>query len=751
MGVPVKNYNMKKILVSISLVFASLLGTADEGMWLLQYLADRNYEDMKAHGLNLTADEIYSINNNCLKDAIVSFGGFCTGEMISSEGLLLTNHHCGFDAIQANSTVEHDYLTDGFWAMTRGEEIPIEGLFVRFMVKMEDVTKAALEGTTTDMDPAERDAIIQENIDAIYSDADDNNGRYEIEIESFYKGNEYYMFYFETFEDIRMVGAPPSSIGKFGGDTDNWMWPRHTGDFSLFRVYADADGNPAAYSPDNVVYQPKHHLPVSLNGVEPGDYAMILGFPGSTDRYLSSFGVQDAINVEQPERVLVRGVVLDIMKEYMDADPAVRIQYASKYAQIANYWKYFIGQSAQLEKNGVYQRKVDLENAFQEWADSDPERKKIYGNVVSNIGAAYDALNVYTIPSVYFEEAVFNMELNFLMLEAGPIRNMVLFGSDFDAAAITNSKESIGEAADEFFKNYHAPIDKQLYATLLDMYFNNVPVEYHPEVMTEINKKYKGDFQKFVDKTWDKSFLTSKERLMSFVENPDEKAFDNDYYIKLLNGFITIYFQFANEAAMASNQLENSKRLFIEGLRLMYPDQHFAPDANSTLRLTYGNVMEYEPMDGVTYNFVTSLDGVIAKKMIETDADGNVDKNHEFYVHDRLMELYKTKDYGQYEYNGSVPVCFIANLDITGGNSGSPVINGDGHLIGCAFDGNWEAMSGDIAFENELQRTICVDARYILFIIDKYAGATHLIDEMDIVIGEPEEEEVRIPVEDVQH
>lgn len=740
------------------LIATSLYTVADEGMWLLQYIANRNYEDMKAKGLNLTAEEIYSINNSSMKDAIVSFGGFCTGEMISSQGLVLTNHHCGFDAIQANSTVEHDYLTDGFWAMTKGEEIPIEGLFVRYMVKMDDVTKAALKGTTTDMDPAERDAIIGENIEKLYEDLGTANEGLEVEIESMYEGNEYYVFFFQTYTDIRMVGAPPSSIGKYGGDTDNWMWPRHTGDFSLFRVYADADGNPASYSEDNVPYQPKHHLPVSMEGVEPGDYAMIMGFPGSTDRYLSSFGVKDAIDVEQPERVLVRGAVLDIMKGYMDADPAVRIAYASKYAQIANYWKYFIGQSEQLEKNGVYERKMELEAAFQEWANADADRKAIYGNVVGDIGAAYDALATYTIPGVYFEEAVFNMETNFLILSAGPMRNMIIFGTDFDAGMITNSRDAIEQAADDFFKDYYEPINKDLYVKLLGMYYDNVPKEYHPEVLTEIHGKFKGDWQKFVDKTWDKSIFTSKDRLMAFVDDPSQKVFDNDYYGRLLNGFIQTYIQnIAGPTDMAYASLSNNQRLFIEGLRMMYPDQHFAPDANSTLRLTYGNVMSYDPMDAVTYHHVTTLDGIIAKKQeewITVDGVEQINKNHEFYVPDRLMEIYKTKDYGEYEVDGSVPVCFIANLDITGGNSGSPVINGDGHLIGCAFDGNWEAMSGDIAFEDELQRTICVDARYILFIIDKYAGAGHLIEEMDVVYGTEEEvepeEEVRQPMENIQ-
>lgn len=749
---------MKKLIMSIGLVLASLLATADEGMWLLQYLADRNIDDMQSKGLKLSAEDIYNINNSSLKDAIVSMGGFCTGEMISSEGLMLTNHHCGFEAIQANSTVEHDYLTDGFWAMSRAEEIPIEGLFVRFMVRMENVTDAILKGIHHDTPAAERDILIQDNMDQAYVDYDEEG--YDIEIDVFYEGSEYYLFVYETFTDIRMVGAPPSSVGKFGGDTDNWMWPRHTGDFSLFRVYADADGKPADYSEDNVAYEPKHHLPVSMNGVSEGDFAMIMGYPGSTDRYLSSFGVEEAVNVEQPTRVEIRGAVLDIMKKYMDAEPDVRISYASKYAQIANYWKYFIGQSEQLEKNEVYERKVQLEKAFQEWADADSERKAIYGDVVANIGSATEALSKYTIPDAYFWEAALNMETNILIFSSGALRNMVLFPEQvpFDASVIMNSKDYLEGVADDFYKDYYEPIDKELYVTLLGMYYENVPEEFHPDVLTEIADKYKGDFQKFVDKTWDKSIFTSKERLLAFAENPTEKALDGDYYGRLVHDFIVVLNEMGDATAEATEQLETNKRLFIEGLRLMYPDQNFAPDANSTLRLTYGNVLDYEPKDGVTYNYYTTLDGVMGKDVIEyIERDGEmiVNKNHEFYIPDRLKELYETKDYGDYEVDGSVPVCFIANLDITGGNSGSPVIDGNGNLIGCAFDGNWEAMSGDIAFENEVQRTIAVDIRYILFIIDKYAGATHLIEEMDIVKGpipEPEpEEEVRVPVEDVSH
>jgi hypothetical protein len=721
---------MKKIFLAVAISIIAFSGVhANEGMWLPLLIKRLNHVDMQKHGLQLTAEEIYSVNNSSLKDAIVRLGrGFCTGEMISSTGLMLTNHHCGFDAIQENSTPEHNYLADGFWAMTKAQEIAIPDFTVSYLHSMDDATATMLSGVTDEMDAQSRSKKISENKAAILKEEGD---KYDVQIKSFFEGNEFYIFRYITYKDVRLVGAPPSSIGKFGGDTDNWMWPRHTGDFSMFRIYADKDNQPAEYSADNVPFQPKHHLPISLNGVKEGDYAMVMGYPGSTDRYLSSYGVKLAVEKEQPARVKIRRIKLDIMEEGQAKSEAVRIQYASKHARVSNYWKYFVGQSAQLVKNNVWDKKKKIEDDFDAWANKSEENKKKYGSVIATFDEAHKTLEKYVYGDVYLQEAVFGPDISgFVYGNFGRRATIMPALAEENTEAIQTAKEEIIAAGKEFFKNYNVEIDKNLFVAMMELYYNDVPKEFHPEKLTYYHNKCKGNWRKLADKYYSKSPFTSQEKLEDWLSDVDAKTIESDMVYQLMSDFINTYVQkILMPKGAAEGNMGTAKRLFIDGLRTMNADKVYAPDANSTMRITYGQVLAYDAKDGVTYKNQTTLDGVMEK-----DANTN-DVFHEFYVHDKLKELYKAKDYGQYGEDGVLYVGFLSNNDITGGNSGSPVINGNGELIGCAFDGNWEAMSGDIYFEPNIQRTISVDIRYVLFVVDKYAGAGHLVEEMTLVKG----------------
>lgn len=723
---------MKKITLLLVAVFtlSAINVKADEGMWLPLLIKRLNYVDMQEHGLQLTAEEIYSVNNSSLKDAIVALDGrFCTGEIISDQGLMLTNHHCGYGSIQANSTPENNILTNGFWAKTKEDEIPVD-FTVWFLERMDDVTDRVLKGVKDDMPEGERQGVISENIKKIKEEEGDE---FEIQIKSFYHGNEYYMFKYNIFKDVRLVGTPPESIGKYGGDTDNWMWPRHTGDFSMFRVYADKNNKPAEYSKDNVPYKPKHHLPVSLSGVKENDFAMILGYPGSTDRYLTSYGVEEAVNIEQPLRVKIRRTKLDIMEIGMEADPAVRLQYASKHAGVANYWKYFLGQSTQLVNNNVYDKKKAIEDKFLAWARADKERNKKYGNALALIEEYYKESEKYVVPNTYFGEAIFQgPEIFEVMLSHFGFRSdMAAAIKSEDEAKMNEAAKAIKEEMPDYYKDFNLEIDKNTLAAMLEMYYNEVDKEFHPETLTYIAGKYKQDWAKFADKYYAKSPFASKAEAEDFLDNFSLKTLEKDLCYKLMNEFIEIYIQKIIIPGQTMNsKYEKGMRLFVDGLRQMNPDHAYASDANSTMRLTYGNVLPYAGADAVNYHYITTLKGVMEKEVKTKD------KTHEFYVEPKLKELYENKDYGRFAMeNGELPVAFLTNNDITGGNSGSPVINAKGELIGTAFDGNWEAMSGDIYFEPNLQRTISVDIRYTLFIIEKFGGAKHIVDEMTLVGG----------------
>ncbi len=713
---------MKRILI-LFFVLITGFSRADEGMWLPLLVERLNYVDMQKEGLKLTPEEIYSINHSSLKDAIIQFGNGCTGEMISSQGLVLTNHHCGYGSIQSHSTVEHDYLADGFWAMNLNEELPNEGLTARFLVRIEDVTQNILSQLTAGMTEAERSAKIAELSKTIQNDATKGTG-YEARVASFFNGNEFYLFVYEVFRDVRLVGAPPSSIGKFGADTDNWMWPRHTGDFSMFRVYASADGKPADYSKANVPLKPKHHLPVSLNGYEKGDFAMIMGYPGSTDRYLTSWGVKLAIETSNPTIVKIRERKLGIMREDMDANREVGIKYSSKYAQISNYWKYFIGQTRGLKRLKVLDDKQKIEAEFAAWVNAAPDRKDKYGTALSDIEAAYKVMEQYTLQRWYFIESVMRgAEIMSLAQSFSSLGNE-LKAEQPSAEKIAKMKESLGKSAEKHFKNYNQPTDYKLLKAMLEMYYQNVPAEQQPGAFRDMVSKFKGDFGKIADHIFRKSVFADQMKVDAFLAKPSLKVLEKDPAYNLMKVMVEKYRENQKLMESSNEMLERGNRLFVAGLREMQPERKFYPNANSTMRLTYGSILDYIPADAVHYNYYTTLKGVMEKE----DPD-----NWEFVVPAKLKELYEKKDFGPYAMaDGVMPVAFLSTTDITGGNSGSPVLNGNGELIGLAFDGNWEAMSGDIAFEPELQRTISVDIRYVLFIVDKYAGAGNIIKELTI-------------------
>lgn len=713
---------MKKQVIALTFISTLLFSgfaKADEGMWL-PFLLGRNYEDMKKHGLNLTQEEIYSVNNSSLKDAIVSFGGFCTAEVISQKGLLLTNHHCGYDAIAEASTEEENHLDNGFWAKNHQEEIAIPGLTATFVISIEDVTEQIAKNLKDDMTEEERAIKIKE-ISAELTKEATGDSNYKAFVRDFFEGNEFYLFVTETYQDVRLAGTPPESIGKFGHDSDNWMYPRHTGDFSLFRIYAGQDNKPSAYSEENKPYKPKHSLPVSIKGYDEGDFAMVFGFPGSTDRYLSSFGVEQAVNLEQPKRVEIRRKKLDIMKKYMNESTEVRLNYASKHAQVANYWKYFIGQSEQLKNNKVADKKRDLEKRFLEFANENPE----YEDIIETIERVYKLTDNYVYADVYQSEFIYSVDLNLNVFR------FVLLEKYLDQGMGERAYASFKQRMMDFYETANLDLEFETLEAVLKMYYKDIPEEMLPELVKEAGDA--GKLDKLVKKARKKSIFSSKKKFEKFdkkVEKSEEFPMDElkkDPLFQLIEAIYKEYEQVTEKEdyVKAMNDLKRANRLFVRGYREMDEDRKFYPNANSTLRLTYGSILPYSPEEGKEYPIYTTLEDGLKKE------DPN---NPEFHVSEKLKELYKNKDYGRYANDkGEMVVNFISNNDITGGNSGSPVINADGHLIGTAFDGNWEAMSGDIFFEKDIQRTISCDIRYVLFVVEKYGEAHNLIEEMEIV------------------
>jgi hypothetical protein len=704
-----------------------LLGSAlraDEGMWLLPLLKQIGFPEMKKLGVRLTAEQIYSINNSSLKDAIVIFGGGCTGELVSAEGLILTNHHCGYSSIQQHSSVEHDYLKDGFWAMSRSDELPTPGLAVYFLESFEDVTdsiNAATAGTETETD---RQAAAEKKIRELTAKYDGLKN-IRATVSSFYAGNVYYLIVYRIYNDVRMVGAPPSSIGKFGGDTDNWMWPRHTGDFSMFRVYADKDGNPADYSPDNVPYKPKQHLKISIKGVQKNDFAMIMGYPGRTQRYMTSWEVDERMNISNANRIHIRGILLDLMKQDMEADRKVRIQYASKHAGISNYWKNSIGMNKALKRLKVYEKKQQEERDFTAWVNANEARKTKYGEALTLIEQAVADRAEYQKIKMYYNEAILNSEI----VENAYIINRYVAQIKKDTSAESRSEmiNDLKETTESFFKDYNKPTDLKITKALFKDFIENSDARYYPECFAQIDSLYNGDVNKFVDNLFATSIFCDKEKMEAYLENLDEETLAKDLASQIYSSLMKTSDGFRHLTQPINERYNKGRRLYESGLLEMNAgNKTMYPDANSTMRLTYGTVQDYYPADAVHYDYITTIDGVMQKE--------DADNLFEFEVPQRLKDLYKTKDYGIYAMkNGNLPIAFLSTNDITGGNSGSPVMNANGELTGLAFDGNWESMSGDICFEPNLQRCINVDIRYVLFIIDKYAGAKHLISEMTIV------------------
>ena len=743
---------MKKItIILLFFILASFGKTyADEGMWLPMFVERLNYTDMQKAGLQLTAEEIYSVNNSSLKDAIVGLsngptpsGYFCTGEIVSDQGLLFTNHHCGYDIIQKHSSVEHDYLTDGFWAASLKEELPNPDFSVSFLIKMADVTDSVMAVLNDTMTAQDRSAAVRKKTGELRKSWSED-GKYNVVVKSFFEGNEYYLFVYEVYTDVRLVGAPPSAVGKFGGDTDNWMWPRHTGDFSIFRVYTGPDGKPADYSPDNIPLKPKHHLPISLDGVQKGDFSMIWGFPGNTDRYLSSYGVDFNLEKQYPAIIELFGDKLQTWKEFMDADQKVKIQYASKYAVTANTWKYLIGQTRGLKRLNVSEKKTFTEKDFAEWAAADPVRSEKYGKVLGSLKSGYEQMGGSIEPMLYTNMAGlggaeiigYAMEFASLADLLKPVdkkdvpkdKKLAKTMMEDRQKQLTKTIEGLREGAAEHFKNYHAAADKKVFEVLTAKYLNKVPADMQPAVLKKMLSKEKGSVQAVADMIFSESVFASEAAVNAFLNKPDLKKLNNDPALQLANGYMEMAMGAAGPFRSAQSSIATAKRLFIDGLRKMQPDKVFYPDANSTMRMTYGSVQDYIPADAVHYDFVTTTKGILEKEDPTND---------EFIVPAYLKELIEKQDFGPYGNDGQLVTCFLSTNDITGGNSGSPIINGKGELIGIAFDGNWEAMSGDIAYETELQRTINVDIRYVLFIIDKYAGATRLIDELTIRKAEP--------------
>ncbi len=711
---------MKRIFLLLTFMLSFLQLKADEGMWLLSMIKRLNGVDLKKDGLKLTADEIYSVNNSSLKDAIVQFGGGCTAEMVSKEGLLFTNHHCGYGNIAALSTPEKDHLTNGFWAMKRSEELPSKGLSVRFMVRMDDVSARINAKLNNNMTADERKNIIDAEYKLIQTE-NSENGKYTVVVRDFYNGNEFYYFVYQDFKDVRLVGTPPNALGKYGGDTDNCEWPRHTVDFSVFRVYADVNGNPAEYSPTNVPMKPKHALPISLRGYKPGDFAMILGFPGRTNRFLTSYGIEQMVSKDYPAWVEASKVAMDVMKKYMDQDQATKIDYASQYASVANYWKNRQGTIDAVIKNGTIVEKQALEKKFQTWALL-PENEQIYGGILKDIQLNYSQISDRNVERNYSSQLQRNAKYITIAYQLGSLLNTY---ADQDEAGKVAMKTKVTDAINRVYDKFNVRLEGEMLNSMVNLYQQRVNKEVASPTLLSADAKNLSTLAYA-------SIFANKEAVMSFVNNPDRLKIDADPLLKLANGFVADQRLNGEKFSKIDDAFAKNNRLFLDGLRKSQPNTAFYPDANSTMRLTTGKVTTLPERADRNYA------GIKEKNNYYTDIYGMVAKHkkgdEEFELPQRFLDLVKNKDFGQYtDKKGFMPVNFLSDNDITGGNSGSPILDGDGNLLGLAFDGNSEALSGDIIFDPKVQRTINVDVRMVLWTIEKYGKAGHLISEMTLV------------------
>ncbi|OYU83645.1 MAG: peptidase S46 [Flavobacterium sp. BFFFF2] len=715
---------MKKIMLTLlaAWILIPLSVRADEGMWFLMFIERLNHRDMQKLGLQLTAEEIYSINHHSLKDAVVQFNGGCTAELISKDGLILTNHHCGYDAIAELSSASNNYLKDGYWAPNKMGELKPKSLYVRFFVRMDDVSKRILSKVTDKMTEAEREAAINKEI-ALIEKENNEGGKYTVSVRSFFQGNEFYYFVYQDFKDVRLVGTPPESVGKYGGDTDNWEWPRHTGDFSMFRVYADKDGNPADYSTSNMPLHPKHYLPINLKGVKENDFAMILGYPGRTNRWMPAGGIEQNVKFAYPAWVEGAKTGMDNMKKYMDKSTEVRLMYASKYASTANYWKNRQGMIDALSKFNTAKTKAGQEDKFNQWANK-PENKEKYGAVVTNINAYYALTNEKARHDNYLQQFVRTSAFASLSRTFG---RAVLNYTKAEAAKKEELKKELIASADEFYSEMFAAAEKDIFQAQWSLYTSKAVGYPQVPLVEKWNKEFGNNAATIATAVFGQSFFSSKEAFMKALPFMNESMVTGDP-LYAFSADVIAHLGFKSEAVTkAQNDFQAGFRKLVEGLResKLNPIQY--PDANSTLRLTYGSVksLPADKRNEVKINNYTTLEGMM-KKYKKGD--------EEFDLPAHMLEIYKSKDYGRYaDKAGYMPVNFLTNNDITGGNSGSPVLNGKGELIGLAFDGNIEAMAGDVIFDKKLQRTINVDIRYVLWLIDKYSGAKHIVDEMTIV------------------
>lgn len=717
---------MKKLIVFAILIQSFSFNLfADEGMWL-PILMGQNIEEMNKLGCKLTAEDIYSVNNSSLKDAIVLFGRGCTGSLISEQGLVITNHHCGFGSIQALSSIDHDYLKNGFWATEKTQELPAEGLTVSFLVRMEDVSSRVLNGVTDNISEFKRDSIVTANIESIKK-AEKEGNTYKIDVKSFYYGNQYYLMVYEVFEDVRLVGAPPSSIGNFGGDTDNWMWPRHTGDFSMFRIYADKNNKPAPYSTDNVPYKPKKYLSISLKGVKQDDFTMVYGFPGTTQQYLTSKGVDLIANYQNPNKIALREIRLKIMESYMRSNDTINIMYADKQKGIANAWKKWIGESSGLNRFDAVEKKMALESDFAKWVAEDSKRKTFYGNVLPTFDKLYTELKPIAITNDFNKEAVNAVELISFASNFTPIINEYSKEKP-DPKIIESQLNKLRSTAKSFYSEFFLPIDREVFANMLKAFYENIHYTYQPPFLASVAKQYQENWQNFAKDIYSQSVFADSIRLFTFLNNFDTSAITtikNDNIYRIYSSFFSAYslnigYQFGN----ITDSLYFNYRTYVRGLKEMQPKKHFFPDANSTLRVSYGKVASFVPQEAIEYSYYTTLDGVMEK---------GSKKVYDYEVPDKLRKLYTERNYGKYKSNGTVPVAFIATNHTSGGNSGSPVLNANGELIGLNFDRCWEGTMSDIMYDPKICRNITLDIRYALFIIDKYAEAGSLLNEMKII------------------
>lgn len=713
-----------------SLLIAALLtmpAIADEGMWI-PMLIGKNITDMQKNGFKLTAEDLYSVNSSSLKDAIVLFGRGCTGELISNQGLLITNHHCGYGSIQSLSSVDHDYLSNGFWAMDKTQEIPCPGLSVSFLVRMENVTDKVLAGLPNDYTEEQRNQIVEANSKVLIEAANKEGIGYNASIKPLYYGNEYYMYIYQVYTDIRFVGAPPESIGKFGGDTDNWVWPRHTGDFSMFRIYANTDNNPAKYSTSNVPFTPKKFLKISTKNTNEGDFTLVYGFPGSTQQFITSDAVDLIVNQTNPHRINLRNIRLSIFDKYMQVNDTIRIQYSSKHASVANAWKKWIGETIGLKRLDAANKKREMENMFQAWANSTPENQQEYGNLLPTFHKLYTRLAPISLVNDYSREAINAVELIQLSNSYSTLINASM-NSETSKEELAKIVERTKIITRGFYKNFNIGIDMEVFANMLKLYSEQVPAEYQPAFIAQIDKNAPNCWLQFAHDQYSQSVFADTLGIMTLLSDFDASTAQhlmNDNIFRISNEFNAIFGQMVyNQFYQIQDSLNILYRNYVKGLMIFQSDKNFFPDANLTLRITYGKIKGFEPKDGVVYSPFTTLDGIAEKATMQDVPDYRAPK--------KLLELYENKDYGNHAVNGTIPVAFIATNHTTGGNSGSPMIDANGNLIGLNFDRCWESTMSDVMYDPNYCRNIALDIRYVLFIIDKFANAPHLIDEMEIV------------------